>query len=335
MILQTKFTRTLASLLATEPPFDPNRVNMNEIEAIFRHLRLPDPSTITKIAVGFTNEVYLIEDRYILKICIRSDNEEPFAREAALNSVFEHQLPVPSVIHYDATKTIIDRDFMVCTRVPGANLYNLWHTFNARQRAVLIEQLCGMLRTVNATDLSTLAPGTVPPLTNWKEYIADKIEGHLVACERQESLSREFTSAVRRYVAENIDVLDEAKVALTYFDPHFDNLLVTGERITGLLDLERTEIASIDYVLDLVLRMQRFPTKYMSEHAKQFAKDEDYADLMDLYRQFYPELFDFDNLDIRLNIYEITHDIRDLELWPDLTHLAAGMARIVKSPVDI
>lgn len=317
-------------------------MDKKSIRAIFGRLAIPAPEKLEKIAVGFTNEVYSLDDKYILKVCIRPDNEEPFTREVAFYRFYEGKLPVPHILAHDASKVVIGHDYMVYSKIPGENLYNVWHTLTPAQRKSLIQQLCGLLRTVNATELAGLPGGAILPLEDWKDYIASKIEGHLVACEQAGTLSRSFTASVRAYVEANINVLDDAKVALTYWDAHFDNILVDGPRITGLIDFERTELASIDYALDVVWRMVRKPQKYMSEHAKQFSKDEDYANLMELYEEFYPELFAFSDLPTRLNLYEISHDLRDLELWlelgfsrRELKALAEGLARIVNSPVDI
>lgn len=311
------------------------------VRSAFTRLGLPAPQSVRKIAVGFTNEVYAVDDDYILKVCVRADNVKPFGREAVFYRQFEGTLPVPKVLAYDTSRSLLDHDYMICTRIRGANLYNVWHELSHQQREDLIRQLCGLLRQINDTDPKIFPAGMIAPMPDWAGYVGGQIERYLRICEMAGTLSPAFAASVREYTSDHIQVLDEAKVALTYFDPHFDNILVADGRITGLLDLERTEMASIDYVLDLVWRMVCKPTKYMSEYAKQFARDEDYADLMRMYEAFYPELFAFDELPTRLNLYLIAHDLRDLALWRELGmgsqvgQLARGIADIVKAPVSI
>jgi len=87
--------------------------------------------------------------------------------------------------------------------------------------------------------------------------------------------------------------LDEQKIGLVYRDIHFDNILVKDNQISGILDFERTELASIDYVLLIIKKMMEHPTKYMSEVWEKFAKKEDYAHLRNRFKEFYPELFEF------------------------------------------
>ena len=51
--------------------------------------------------------------------------------------------------------------------------------------------------------------------------------------------------------------------------------------IVGILDFERTEVSSIDFILDIIKRIVEYPKKYMSEKFEKFAKKEDYAHLLD------------------------------------------------------
>ena len=103
---------------------------------------------------------------------------------------------------------------------------------------------------------------------------------------------------------------------LVYWDAHFDNILVSNNKIVGLLDFERTKLASVDFVLDIVSRMVSQPKKYMSKSGEKYAKKKDYAKLLVWYEEFYPELFMFDNLDKRLLLYSIGHDLAELLDWP-------------------
>ena len=70
----------------------------------------------------------------------------------------------------------------------------------------------------------------------------------------------------------------------------------------------------------------------MSLHAEQFANDEDYAKLLDWYKEFYPELFRFNDLNRRLDLYALAHDLKDLEGWPDVQQLKENIRTIAHKP---
>ncbi|MEI8252594.1 MAG: hypothetical protein WCG25_02370 [bacterium] len=50
----------------------------------------------------------------------------------------------------------------------------------------------------------------------------------------------------------------------------------------------------------------------MSEEFEKFAKQEDYIHLLDWFLEFYPELFEFKNLDKRLDLYFVEYDLHTL-----------------------
>jgi aminoglycoside phosphotransferase (APT) family kinase protein len=291
-----------------------------------------------KSHAGFTNTVYELEDKLILKICTDAEeNDVPFLLEAQLYGYFQSKLPVPQLIAYSDEKTIIPYSFMLYPRLPGENVYNVWHLMTVKQRTDIVKQLCVMLKLINDTNLIDLPSEiALKPVKNncWREEITSRIYKYLEIVKSMQSLSSETIDRVERFVEDNSHCLNDQKLALTYWDIHFDNVLVnkTNGQITGLLDFERTDIASVDFVLETVKRMVDFPKKYMSEYAEQFfTKNEDYAELLNWYQEFYPELFAFKDMEKRLALYSLAHDLEDLENWPQVQQLKDNIERILNS----
>jgi aminoglycoside phosphotransferase (APT) family kinase protein len=306
-------------------------MNNEQIKNIFAKQNLPIPTNIEKVAVGFTNAVYSIDDEYILKVCEDTSNERDFGREAILYKFFKGDLPVPEVIVFDNTKAIIGSHYLIYKKIQGDNLYNVWHTFTLEQRRSVTKQLCDILRAINETDIDAVPEAAnLEHIPSWKEHILAKINKYLHIVEQANTITHEQAQKIREYVDKHNSALDEQKLALVYWDAHFDNVLVAGDKIVGLIDFERTEVASIDFALDIVKRMVEQPKKYMSEYAEQFAKDEDYKDLLNWYKEFYPELFEFENIDTRLNLYAIEHNLEDLEGWPEVDSLIDNTMHIVE-----
>lgn len=284
-----------------------------------------------KIDVGFTNTVYQLSDKYILKICSEG-NEIPFKNESRLYEYFQDKLPVPKLIAYDQSNTIT-HPYMIYKKIDGDNLYNVWHQLSDAQRQQIVKQICELLKVINRPDINDLPPDVaLKPITTWREVILNQLEKYLEIAQKMRTITGEDTLAIKQYSEKHAASLDQQIIALVYWDVHFDNFLVKGDQVVGLLDLEGTKLASIDYVLDVIKRMVDFPIKYMSKQAEQFAKAEDYAKLMDWYKDFYPELFDFQNIDRRLDLYSILHDLKDLEGWPNVQQLKDNIRAITKNP---
>jgi len=301
------------------------------IEKIFTENNLGEVKSVKKIDVGFTNKVYSINDEFILKVCFDEENEENFEKEVFFYDFFKDKIPVPKVIFYDNSKSIYNKFFIIYPKIQGDNLYTKWHLMTDDERRGIIKQLCEFLKIINNADCKKFVEKfKISNPINWKESIDSKIQKSLQELGTRETLSKEFIRKIQKFVEENKSVLNEQKISLVYWDAHFDNILVKDNKIVGILDFERTELASIDFVLDILKRMMNYPKKYMSEESEKFAKKEDYENLLDWFQEFYPELFDFKKLEKRLDLYCIEHDLKDLIGWPNVIELKEQLATIVK-----
>jgi len=62
---------------------------------------------------------------------------------------------------------------------------------------------------------------------------------------------------------------------------------------------------------------------------EKYADKKDYVHLMDWYKEFYPEIFDFEDLETRLDLYELEGVLRLLPKFPKAKQLHERLARII------
>lgn len=297
---------------------------------IFREHSLGKVRFIANIEIGFTNKVYLVNDAFILKICEDESNGQKFEMEAFFYNFFKDKIPVPKVSVFDKSKNIYPKFFMIYPKIEGDNLYSKWHLLSNRQRKTIIKQLCDILRIINKSPCDKfLQKFELDSFDNWHDKIFNQIKNLLKQIKQKKLLPPEFIEVIRKFVYTNHHVLKEQKLALVYWDVHFDNILVQDTKIVGILDFERTDVSSIDFILDVVKRMVEYPKKYMSKKFEKFAKKEDYACLLDWFHEFYPELFDFENLDKRLDLYAVKHDLDTLIWYPNSVEVKQMIAKTV------
>jgi len=300
------------------------------IEKIFQEHDLGKIISIKKIEIGFTNEVFLINDKFILKVCEDRSNEEQFEKEVYFYNFFKKQIRVPEIKVFDKSRRIYSRFFTIYPKIEGDNLYSKWHLFSNEVRKNIIKQLCDILKIINTSPYQEFVKKHKIISKNWHDKIIDQIQNSLEKIKRRKLLSYDLLKAIKKFVADNHQVLNEQKIALVYWDAHFDNILVQGTDIVGILDFERTELASVDFILDILKRMKEYPKKYMSAESEKYAKKEDYRYLLDWFQEFYPELFNFENLDTRLDLYAIKHDLDTLIFYPDSVETKQMIAETVK-----
>jgi aminoglycoside phosphotransferase (APT) family kinase protein len=300
------------------------------IDKIFHKNNLDKVSSIKKIEIGFTNKVYLINDKYILKVCEDESNEKRFEIEIFFYNFFKGKIPVPKIKIFDKSKKIYNKFFMIYPKIDGENLYSKWHLLSNKKRKEIIRQLCEILKIIHKSPYEDfMKKFKIDPSESWHDKILNKIQNSLKQIKQKKLLSSEFIQVIKEFLDLNNEVLREQKIALVYWDSHFDNILIQDTDIVGILDFERTEVSSIDFNLDIIKRMVEYPKKYMSEKFEKFAKKEDYAHLLEWFQEFYPELFNFKDLDKRLALYAIEHDLDTLIWYPNSKEVKQMIAKTV------
>ena len=302
------------------------------VRRIFAEAGLGPVASIQKIGIGFSNDVYSIDDKFILKVGKSEEDDEYLLRDIYLCNLLRDRVPAPKVIPSDASRTLLDRVYMIYHRIPGQNLYSRWHLLSISQRKELTRQICSILRRINETPYDGFAREFgIDTRQSWRDKMRFRLDGWLEKVSERDLLPAETLARTRRFLDENLGVLRSQNMALTYHDPHFDNIIVSDDDkwIAGVLDFERTDILSIDFVLDLVRRMASRPGKYASEESEPFTKTEDYSELVQWYEEFYPELFDFKDLDKRLDIYTIEHSLAEIFWYPQGTAARAELLRCI------
>lgn len=306
---------------------------MNEaiIKQIFLVNGLEKVKSIEKIKIGFTNKVYSINDKFILKVCENLGNGENFEREVFFYHFFRDKLPVPKIIVYDSSKNVYDKFFIVYRKIQGDNLYSKWHLMGDSERKNIVKQLCAILKTINNSSYESFAKKfKLTAQFNWHDKIIGKIQNSLRQISKKKIISSRLVAAINNFVEINHSVLTEQKIALVYWDAHFDNILVKRNKIVGILDFERVDLSSVDYVLDIIKRMVDYPKKYVCEEFEKFAKKKDYSQLLSWFHEFYPELFVFKNLNVRLDLYAVEHDLAALLRLPNSSEVKRMIAKTIK-----
>src|ERR1051325_2149196 len=118
-----------------------NSITPEQITATFRTHHLANKPSITRITMGFTNEVYGVDD-YILKVCVNIKNEPNFEREVDLYQALRGLTKTPEPIVVDTSKRILNKFYMIYPKIEGEPVGRRWHLLNDKQGRGFIDELC-------------------------------------------------------------------------------------------------------------------------------------------------------------------------------------------------
>lgn len=256
-----------------------------------------DNPNIDKINVGFTNTIYNVNDKYIIKICSKIDNEEEFKKEINFYNTNKDSKLIPRMYYASIDKTEIPYYYEILEKIEGITVYDIWHTLSEEQREDIIRQLCDAMKQFHSNK------GIVD---NW--------------IDSNKSLFMSYFNKARELnllTSDEIELLDKASLkfeelfktdeyVLVHNDLHFDNVFYNGRSIK-LIDFERSIYAPREYELGILYRMVRFPWKFASEENEKYTNKKDYENIIAYIEKYYPKLIHIDNLYKKLAAYDMIY----------------------------
>ncbi|MGC4042348.1 MAG: aminoglycoside phosphotransferase family protein [Armatimonas sp.] len=311
-----------------------NSITLEQIAEVFRAYALAENPSITRITSGFTNEVYEV-DGYILKVCVNLLNEPNFEREVFLYQMLRGTVLTPEPIVVDISKSLLSKFYMIYPKIEGESAGQRWHGLDNMARREFVRDLCQQLQRMDNFPLKSYTERFGLNLNLiWQEEVVNGLFRSLAKVQEQEIpiLPETTVQAIDTYIQKTAYVLEPQKLGLVFWDVQWDNMLIDNQnRLAALIDFEGISIVSIDYRLSIIRAMMERPHIFLSSELEPCANTEDYKHLMEWYREFYPELFDFPELEKRVSLYELGDVLDHLPDWPKARQLHERLEKILST----
>lgn len=83
------------------------------IKQIFSHFNLGEPASVQKINIGFSNDVYSIDNADVFKVCKATEDDVNLEKETFLCNALKDKVPAPEVVIFDTSRKLYDRYFII------------------------------------------------------------------------------------------------------------------------------------------------------------------------------------------------------------------------------
>jgi aminoglycoside phosphotransferase (APT) family kinase protein len=223
--------------------------------------------------------------------------------------------PVPEILAVDTSRTLIDADYMLARRLPGESLTSAWLHASPASRERLAIAFAELLRRLHAERFPACGrfeAGELEAFPSWQNYFAVRFERRLGLVGAFPNADRDLLRAIESRWRRGAACLQGGDAMLVHRDLHFGNVLVDGERITGVLDFEASVAGPPDYELDQIRRFVRYPQLFVEPALEAPVSRESFAALRPLLQRHYPELFATPRLRERLALYSLEYDLAAL-----------------------
>jgi aminoglycoside phosphotransferase (APT) family kinase protein len=263
---------------------------------------------------GQLNQVYLVDDAYVVRIGTRPNSFARLADEAERMQRVAGLMPVPRIL---AMGQYRGRPYQIQQFIQGEKLHHVWRGLSPSERERIMAELSGYLRSLHGLRFAEYgrACGDSVGYASWMAYYESAWQNTLAEIETLDiPIPREILALALDYVQEHRHVLRGAKPVLVHRDLWPGNILVRDGSVVAILDFELSVQAPADYELWLMERFCLYPNDYAEENWEVFSTA-DFADYLPLLREHYPELFATPHLRERLNLYHLLESLRSYVSW--------------------
>ena len=262
---------------------------------------------LKKSSSGFTNDVYFADDKYVIKI---TDDEET-KKQLDKESCIYQNIKIRNIPAYIASGEYEDFRYLIISKVKGKGLYSVWHELSSSERENCVIQIANIIKEFN------MQPANFMPAKfcyhNWKCHIIEKLTNRI-----DELKSQGYDAKVVEQMIQTdcYGLFDENKMGLVYNDAHFDNFIYNTEtKKLSLIDFDRVIYGAIDYEMLIFKTMCDNPLKFASEEDENVVFDDDFKYVYSQFKSNYKELFDDENVEKRIKIYQFNYLLRQALAW--------------------
>ncbi len=275
---------------------------------------------VSKINIGFTNTLYNVDDKYIIKVCTDETNEDKFKKEINFYNSNKDNTLIPKLYISNTDKNDVPYMYEILEKIEGVSLYEVWYKLDESEREEIIKQLCEVMKKFHSNKGQAY---------DWVKKISDLFVGLYEKAKESKFFSDEELIQLNEAYLKFPEYLKSDEFVLVHNDLHFDNIFYKDGRIK-LIDFERSVYAPKDFELDILYRMIRKPWKFASEENEQYTKLSDYENIMSYIEKYYPELIHIDNLYKRLAIYDIVYFLNQYINAPQYDELKQDVLKAVE-----
>lgn len=292
---------------------------LNYIKLLIKIIGVEKIISFEQIDSGQLNRVFLFNNKFVIRFSDGRHDGRNFLREEKIINVIAKRVSVPEIIFSDFSFEKIQLDVIVLKKITGITLAKKWLQFSYAQQKKIICQLCDELKKLHRLPVEDF--NFLPPANSWSNIFKKNVESCIAEAEIDKRIDQKSISYMKEYFKNNSRVLDfQGTQALVHGDIHFENILISGNRITALLDFEHAEIAPIDFELAKIINFCLFPQKFVEPKLKNKYDEQTLMNVINLFKENYKELFISNFLKEKLKIYLIPDVI-----WGFKQELSSGV----------
>lgn len=262
--------------------------------------------SVNQINVGYSREVYLINDKYILKIVHSLKKQNDTIKEIKFleNNRFSF---APNVIFKDFSKKDVPYIFSLETKVSGELLLHKWSDLSNSDQEYVLNQLFEILEIIHSqkNDNIDCINGL---LDEYNRYLNKIIDNKLLNNDKIKYLQE-----IKLLIP---TLFENARTGLIHGDLHFNNIIIDSNKELSIIDFEKLKTSYIDREYDPINRMVRNPNSFVNNGLNGLLVPKKFECILEYIKKHSNEISDNKFID-RLLFFDIMNSLMWLPKYPN------------------
>ncbi|HLD05503.1 MAG TPA: aminoglycoside phosphotransferase family protein [Candidatus Nanoarchaeia archaeon] len=218
-------------------------LSLQAAQEICHKYNLEEPKEVVRVEKGMTNDVFSLNDKYMVKIAtFYADLVDLSKEQAVYGWLKEAKVPCPKVLGLDRSKQILPYCYLVLEKVRGLPLDDCWPSLSAESRANLITEIGNILAKIHSIQFPVFGEclwggGFVGPL-GYKEFLQRDVKIILDKIAKENLLSTDLQQKISVFFSRTTLFDLNVRGSLTHLGYNFSDFIVEGGKVTGVIDWE-------------------------------------------------------------------------------------------------
>jgi aminoglycoside phosphotransferase (APT) family kinase protein len=217
-------------------------ISSKDIAAIWKAHGLGRVERISPTASGSRNESYIVNHEFFIRFNTLDPAIPKFRNERVAYEILgSSTLPVPSLIAFDESRSIVPVDYIILTRLPGESITETWQQFSPARRQELAWSAGEMLARIHEHKVSGFGKlrDLDHPFPTWADCVHDYANRQASEATILGLLGSDVHARLGQVLDDASELLGNViQGVVVHSDFHYENILQTEGQISGIVDFE-------------------------------------------------------------------------------------------------
>jgi aminoglycoside phosphotransferase (APT) family kinase protein len=221
------------------------RLDKKTLQAILTKNQLGQLVSVEKFKTGFINPVFLINDKYVLRIEQHTYDQiaNKLKKEAALFQLLPNfGIPTPEVIVFDESRTIIDTPYIMLAYIPGQSLKQAFKELDNEQQHAISYQMGQLALKIHSLTDGDLNSPVLEKVDQWVKKTNNDFSKYWSVVKDTDVISDTLKTKIMATFEQYLLLNLSHKGRLTHGDFIVENIQIHEGRIVGVFDFEYASI---------------------------------------------------------------------------------------------